>query len=58
MFVLEVGKCRKATVVSDLYSVLYSPTVSFQVVWLISLKDVKVNTQKSETADLRYIGEN
>jgi len=46
MFALEVGKCRKATVVSDLNSVLHSPTVSFQQVWLIFLKDVKVKMQK------------
>lgn len=58
MFVLAVGKCRKATVVSDLNSVLHSLTVSFQLVWLIFLKDVKVNMQKSNTVDLHYTSEN
>lgn len=58
MFALAVGKCRKATVVSDLNSVLHSLTVSFQLVWLIFLKDVKVNMQKSNTVDLHYTSEN
>lgn len=44
MFVLEVGKCRKATVVSDLYSVCATFSYSFisTGLHLMHLIDLKV----------------